>query len=132
MRAVVLDTNVIVSALLSPSGKCSKILDLMFKSELQIYISHDILIEYKDVLSRPELDLNIKKKKIFFEVIEKIGILIEPAISTISLPDESDRIFYDTAKESGAILVTGNIKHFPEEDFIINPSEFLDEFNSND
>lgn len=41
--------------------------------------------------------------------------------------DEKDRIFYDTAKESSAILVTGNIKHFPKEAFIMSPNDFIQE-----
>ena len=54
-----------------------------------------------------------------------MGALIEPTISTIPLPDESDRIFYDTAKDSGAILVTGNIKHYRDESFIMTPADFM-------
>jgi hypothetical protein len=38
---------------------------------------------------------------------------------------EDDRIFYDTAKHSGSILVTGNLKHYPKEAFILAPTEFL-------
>jgi predicted nucleic acid-binding protein len=50
----------------------------------------------------------------------------------IDLPDEKDRIFYDTAKQRNAILITGNIKHFPEEDFIMSPKDFLERYDSND
>jgi len=39
--------------------------------------------------------------------------------------DETDRIFYDTAKQSGSFLVTGNLKHYPQEIFILTPAEFL-------
>ena len=42
------------------------------------------------------------------------------------MPDETDRIFYDTAKASGAILITGNLKHFPSEPFIMKSAEFLE------
>jgi len=45
--------------------------------------------------------------------------------SNIPMPDESDRIFYDTAKQSGSILITGNTKHFPDEPFIMTPAEFM-------
>jgi hypothetical protein len=45
--------------------------------------------------------------------------------STFSMADETDRIFYDTAKKSNSILVTGNMKHFPIEPFIKNPHDFL-------
>jgi len=125
MTKIVLDTNVIVSAILSPKGACSKIMDLVFAGEMQACYSADILAEYKDVLFRSTLDLNSEKRKEFFEVIQKAGTLIEPAVSDMKLPDESDRTFYDTAKESGAILITGNVKHYPVEPFIMTPSEFF-------
>jgi hypothetical protein len=35
-------------------------------------------------------------------------------------------VFYDVAKMNNAILITGNRKHFPEEDFILTAVEFLD------
>ena len=41
------------------------------------------------------------------------------------MPDEDDRKFYDVAKSSGAFLITGNIKHFPSESFIVTPADFL-------
>jgi len=54
-----------------------------------------------------------------------IGISFNPFPGNAKLPDESDRIFYDTAKESGSILISGNLKHFPKEPFIMPPVDFL-------
>jgi predicted nucleic acid-binding protein len=45
--------------------------------------------------------------------------------STYILIDEDDRVFYDTAKQAGAYLITGNTKHYPSEPFILTPSAFL-------
>jgi len=52
-------------------------------------------------------------------------MLIEPFVSTVFMTDETDRTFYDTAKASDSILITGNIKHYPTEPFIMTPTEFL-------
>jgi len=41
------------------------------------------------------------------------------------MTDETDRVFYDTAKASGAILITGNIRHYPAMPFIMTPADFL-------
>jgi len=123
---VVLDTNVVVSALMSPLGNPAKILTLFSDGEIQFYYSSDIMAEYKDVLPRPELKITPEKIKRFFELLQQAGILIVPSVSTMTLPDESDRVFYDTAKESGATLITGNTKHYPEENFIMTPSQFLE------
>jgi hypothetical protein len=36
-------------------------------------------------------------------------------------------MFYEAAKECGAILITGNIRHYPAEPFIKTAAEFLAE-----
>jgi hypothetical protein len=71
----------------------------------------------------------LKTKEILMD-IAKYGLSVIPVTpgtdeSPTPLPDESDRKFYDTAKYCGAFLITGNIKHFPQEPFIITPAEFL-------
>jgi len=60
--------------------------------------------------------------------MKKIGILIEPSKSDISMPDESDRIFYDAAKAVNACLITGNLKRYPDEPQIITPARFVEMF----
>ena len=55
-----------------------------------------------------------------------VGGVYVPKVSNTPLPDETDRKFYDLAKEVGAILITGNRKHYPDEEFIMTPSEFVD------
>jgi putative PIN family toxin of toxin-antitoxin system len=126
---VVLDTNIIVSALLSSYGNPATILDMFFNDEIQAYYSDNILAEYKDVLSRPALYIKPEKAKRFFEVLRDTGTSIEPTVSNIPLPDEDDRVFYDTARQSDAILITGNIKHYPAENHIMTPREFIDMLN---
>jgi hypothetical protein len=65
------------------------------------------------------------KQKYLIDGIKQIGELSYPIASDIPLSDESDRIFYDTVKANGAILITGNTKHYPTEKFIMTPAEFL-------
>jgi hypothetical protein len=59
-------------------------------------------------------------------------MLVAPLQSDIPLCDESDRKFYDAAKTCGAVLVTGNSKHYPVEveDFIKTPASFVKEYIS--
>jgi predicted nucleic acid-binding protein len=59
------------------------------------------------------------------KVIQEYGERIEPNQSTHEMLDEDDRIFYDTAKNAGAYLVTGNKRHYPDEAFILTPADFL-------
>ncbi len=46
------------------------------------------------------------------------------------LPDPKDVVFYaivmEKRKEEDAYLVTGNIKHFPQEPFVVTPKEMMD------
>jgi hypothetical protein len=46
------------------------------------------------------------------------------------MPDESDRKFYEIAKAAGAILITGNTKHYPDEPFIVTPTVFVQKYYS--
>jgi putative PIN family toxin of toxin-antitoxin system len=57
MTRVVLDTNVIVSALLVPSGTQASILLLALRGDIALYISPPVLAEYEEVLRRPRLKL---------------------------------------------------------------------------
>jgi putative PIN family toxin of toxin-antitoxin system len=126
MLKIVLDTNVVTSAALSPAGTCAKIIATVGNNEdMQLFYSADILAEYEEVLSRKRLRIAVKTQISIVETIKNTGIEIIPAVSDISLPDETDRIFYDVAHDVGAILITGNKRHYPDEIFIMSPAEFL-------
>ena len=127
MLKIVVDTNIVISAALSPSGNCAKTIGIIAGNEqIQLLYNEEILFEYEEVLSRKHLEVTDKIQKGIIESIKKVGIKLNPPNpSKISLPDESDRIFYDAALSAGAILITGNKKHYPAECFIILPAEFL-------
>jgi putative PIN family toxin of toxin-antitoxin system len=126
MTFIVIDTNIFVSAAISPAGNPARIAALISKTtEIQVFYSAAILAEYKRVLSYERLNISAETQSAIIDSMIEFGILIEPPVSTIPLPDETDRIFYDTAKASGSILITGNIKHFPTEPFIITPADFV-------
>lgn len=125
MQRVVLDTNVIISAFISPNGNAAQILRMATDEQIRIYYAADILAEYTEVLSRPRFNFSFTDIKSFTVGIEKFGILIEPVASVIKFVDETDRIFYDVANFCEANLITGNIKHYPRELFVVTPAEFL-------
>ena len=122
---VVLDTNVFVSALLSPSGNPAKIYRMFLSGALDLVVNTDILAEYEDVLFRPRLQLPAIDVKTVLDVIRRYAETVRPLPGTDAMIDEDDRVFYDTAKSAGAYLITGNIKHYPQEAFILTPTEFL-------
>jgi len=124
MKNVVLDTNVIISSAISAVGKPFTLMELVSAQVLRAYYNDEILDEYKSVLAYERLKIEPDKQVEIIEKIKEIGILIKPKASSIPLPDESDRIFYDTARAAEAILITGNIKHYPNEPFIMTPADY--------
>ena len=125
MKRIVIDTNVIVSSILTPTGNPAAVKDLVFNGEVEMFFSAEILDEYERVLSYEKLNIAPMTKAGIIKSIHELGSLVEPIARNMPIPDEDDRIFYDTAKESGATLITGNIKHYPTEPFIMTPSDFL-------
>jgi putative PIN family toxin of toxin-antitoxin system len=126
MNKVVLDTNVIVSALLTPAGNPARIYRMFLTGMLTFVFNESILEEYADVFYRPHLGIPADDANIVLDAIRRYGEQIIPVPSTFTMPDEDDRIFYDTAKAAGAYLITGNLKHYPNEPHILKPADFLD------
>ena len=128
---VVLDTNVVISALIDPGGNPSRILKMVLSRKAELCHNSAILTEYESVALRPKFSARIDSAYVrrFISLLRSIGISFDLAPSIIKLPDESDRIFYDTARESGSILISGNTKHFPKEPFIMLPVDFIKRFN---
>jgi len=132
MQKVVIDTNVVISAHISKNGNPSKIIELLSDDKIKICYNEKILAEYAEVLSRKKFNFSIKIQNLFINKVKKQGIYITPTISDIILPDETDRIFYDTAKTANAYLITGNMKHYPiDEPFILTPVQFLEMLENN-
>jgi putative PIN family toxin of toxin-antitoxin system len=122
---IVLDTNVIVSALLTPSGNPAAVLKIAAAGNVQICHNSRIFAEYREVLSRPKLKIDPGDSSGLLDVLFLTGLSITPKPSTFPMIDGKDRVFYDTAKACDAILVTGNKKHYPQEPCIVTPAEFL-------
>jgi putative PIN family toxin of toxin-antitoxin system len=124
---VVLDTNVVISAFITANGNSARIMRMIFERKFDICYNSIILAEYEGVAARKKFAKNIDQNHVrrFFKIIKTIGVSILPEPSLVPFTDESDRIFYDTAKTGNAVLITGNIKHFPRESFIVLPADFL-------
>jgi len=125
---VVIDTNVLVSALWSQNGTPAKIAHMIPDGKIVPCYSNEIMEEYREVLSRDKFSFPQGQINALFDNIKKYGQIFAPEPSTAPMTDEDDRIFYDTAITSKAILITGNKKHFPPEPFIMEPAEFVTKF----
>ena len=125
---LVLDTNVIVSALWTPNGKAAYIVNQVIVGNLKLCHDYRILTEYRDVLSRPKFKFALWQINFLLETFEKDGISVIPvSLPYVPFSDESDRVFYEVAKFCNAPLVTGNLKHFPKDDFIMSVTDFYNQ-----
>ncbi|MDR0819216.1 MAG: putative toxin-antitoxin system toxin component, PIN family [Oscillospiraceae bacterium] len=124
-RRVVLDTNIIVSAMFASNSNPYRILDLALSGAIEFYFSEPIFKEYKEVLFRPKFDFAVERIEVVLNSLRNVGNVVMPIPSAFAMTDETDRKFYDAAFCCGAALVTGNIKHYPNEPFIITPANFL-------
>ncbi len=127
---VVIDTNVLVSAMLKWNSVPGNILALSFKGPIVPLFNDAILKEYREVLSRPKFHLTSEIVNDIVDEIESVGIHVDAEKLDIELPDPKDRVFYEVTmearKKSDAFLTTGNIKHFPKEPFVVTPRQMLD------
>jgi len=126
MIKVVLDTNIIISAALSDLGNPARIIELASDGIIDIYYSNEILAEYEEVLSRGKFGFSREKQVAAIDMISKNGICVKPGKSKIQISDMDDIIFYDAAKAVEAYLVTGNIKHYPDDFLILTPAQFIE------
>jgi putative PIN family toxin of toxin-antitoxin system len=127
---VVVDTNVIVSALFTPAGTCGQVLDVLVEGVAQPCIDSRITGEYEEALLDP---LATFKREHVNTVLEMFRAGAEPVAAVplrVTLPDPDDLAFLEVAAAAEAILVTGNKRHFPERArrgvVVLSPREFLD------
>lgn len=127
----VIDTNVLVSALLSKHSNTATVLlvDRMIKGELIPLFSVDTISEYREVLNRKKFKFEGTLIETLLSFISNFGLMLEPSESGEILPDMKDLPFYEVViekrKTDDAYLVTGNQKHFPIKPFIVTPKEML-------
>lgn len=128
MKKVVIDTNVLVYALLSSNEDSAtvRILVMVFAGLVIPVLTDDIFREYGEVLRRRKFNFPEDSVSELLEEIKKRSILVNPAVSDLELPDDKDRPFLDALlSEDDAILVTGNLKHFPQHEQIMTARSFI-------
>lgn len=133
MLKLVVDTNIIVSALLKPDSLPDSIINMILNKNFNLCLSEDIFDEYQQVLGRGKFKgLNQEKTRRLLLKIKKNAKLVKPTVSVnIIKRDPEDNKFLECALEAKAdYFITGNIKHFTFKKFrntyIITPRDFLD------
>ncbi len=126
----VLDTNVIVSAMLRSSSVPGQVASEALHGDIIPVLNDDIIAEYEDVLSRRKFRFDKKAVKVFLEELKKRAVYSDYGLIEDELPDPKDVVFYavlmEKRKDEDTYLVTGNMKHFPMRTYIVTPREMLD------
>jgi len=128
MQAVI-DTNVWVSAFLTPGGTAAKLLVAMYDARLVPVFSAPIEAEYRVVLTRAKFNIGVEVLADFFSRLPVLGQFENniPQLD-IDLPDPNDAPFIALALYAGCPVITGNVRHFPAAAgvVVLTPAEWVE------
>lgn len=128
MIYAVIDTNVIVSALLSrnPDAATVKVFKAVSDRVICPLFNNEIIEEYLDVLCRDKFKIPTQQIKSVINRIQEFGIIADRVHSSENFPDLDDIVFYEVAlSKEDAFLVTGNTRHFPKSPIVVTPAEMV-------
>ena len=129
---IVLDTNVLVSAMLTGGGAPDMTLQLVLQSAVTLLADSRILAEYDEVTARPLFALDESERR---TLLDTLGAIAEPVVARplrVALPDPEDRVFVEVAVAEGAdAIVTGDVRHFAPRRgtlpvVVLTPRQFVD------
>lgn len=130
-RALVLDTNVLVSAALKPGSDLGQIVERVLLRRVPLHVCPSIVEEYREVLGRTKFRLRGLPPAWFPRLLQVAFYEPEPATWKDAGPDPDDLVFLALAKACGAVLVSGNLNHFPHEIrrgvHVVSPASYLAE-----
>lgn len=128
---LVLDTNVLVSALLTPHGKPARVLELLRTGQVTLCLDPRILSEYEEVLKNRAFPFDLTDVDLLLDLF-RVTAFYAPIIPlSASIPDPDDAPFIEVAIACRVdVLVTGNKRHFPRNAMkgtpVMTPGEFLE------
>ncbi|MGB7585548.1 MAG: putative toxin-antitoxin system toxin component, PIN family [Terriglobales bacterium] len=126
---IVLDTNIVVSAALRPYGLQRTVFLLALTKPARLYVSQEILAEYRNVLARPALKLTKGLQQQLHQLVKNRAQVVRPSYKLELTTDPEDSKFLECADAARAdYLITGNQRHFPrfwKNTKIITSREFI-------
>lgn len=106
---VVVDTNVLASAVLKDKDPETVLLFVIESPDIEWIVSHDILMEYKDVLSREKFGLSEELIKKWVTMINLLTTVIDIDLSIDFPRDRKDAKFLECAIAGDAqFFITGD------------------------
>jgi putative PIN family toxin of toxin-antitoxin system len=133
---IVLDTNVLVAATLSPFGASFQILTLVPQRRFELLLSVPLMLEYEEVLKREEMraksQLTLAEIDALLDLLAAVGTPCTPFFQwRPQLPDPDDEMLLELAVNGHAdVIVTVNVRHFVPAAWtfgleVLRPGEFL-------
>jgi uncharacterized protein len=126
---VVLDTNVLVSALLSPFGPPARVLDLALSGEIRLAYDDRVMAEYRGVPAMPKFGFAPDDVADLLAFLEADGEPVTARPLGCELPDAGHLPFLEVATQAETTLVTGNVAHYPNSVrgavIVVTPAEYL-------
>lgn len=130
----VIDTNVIISAMLNPDSIPGTVVKYALAGLIVPFLNDEIIKEYNDVANRDKFSFSKEDINFVLSSLKEKGMMVERTETLELFIDKKDIVFYEitlTAREMyNAFLVTGNIKHFPKKHFVVTPKEIVDIINN--
>jgi uncharacterized protein len=136
MQKVVIDTNVLVSALIQRGFPYLIVNDLFLEGKLDLCISDEVLQEYYLVLSRKKFNKFpdfVNKAETLLADIETKSTKVFPTTKLTIISDKDDNKFLELAEKCKAdFLITGNTNDFTIKKYkhtkIVAPREYWENF----
>jgi putative PIN family toxin of toxin-antitoxin system len=133
MLKIVIDTNVIVSALIGGSYPSRIIKDIVLDKKVIVCLSHAVFSEYVNVVNREKFKKYtsfVTNAEIVLNKIDQISLKFVPGFQLETIKDEADNRFLELALAANAdFLITGNTKDFTMKNIetlkIVTPEEFI-------
>jgi len=132
---IVLDTNVLVSGLLSPFGPPGEIVRWVSSGAIVLCLDARLLAEYEEVLARPRFGFDADAVAALLDFVVVRGEMVASEPLRLRLPDPDDEAFLEVAVAGAAdALVTGNLDHFPADRrvrvAVLSPAAFVEALRS--
>jgi putative PIN family toxin of toxin-antitoxin system len=136
MQKIILDTNVLVSALIQKSYPYLIFFSGVLENKYEVCISDALMKEYLEVINRPKFSKYpdfLNKAEFVIAQIESFALRFDPKIEFDVIVDSADNRLLELAFEAKAdFLITGNTSDFTMVEFegtrIINPKDFWEDY----
>lgn len=129
MVYVVIDTNILVSALITHNSQAStvKVLESLFLQRFKPLYNDEIITEYEDVLHRRKFRLSEEQIRTVIDCVRQNGMDAKRFHYNGDMPDEDDRVFFEVSlSKEDSFLVTGNLKHFPHTPKVVTAAQMME------